>query len=200
MITFLIILGVILGLIGLALISYVKVYFYFETDQKTMVKLKIMGIPINFNKKKKQKKQNRKKAKKQEEEYEEVSLIKAVGFRRLIAFIFSEELGLFGKIKYLFNKMVFKKLKLTVVSASDDAAKTALMHGSISAILYPFIGVLESVTTIKSEDVKIYCDFEAESPHLMIDTCVKIRIFYLLKLAFKLIIPIKQFAEEISDE
>ncbi len=200
MITFLIILGVIFGIIALALLSTVSVSFYFSTGEKARLKLKVMGISVISDKPKaakKSKKKSKPKVKKQPTPQE--NILQQIDFKRLITFIFSEELGLFGKIKYVLNKTVFTRLKLKVVSAGEDAAQTAIMHGSISALLYPVVGFLETVTTIKSNDISVYCDFEGTTPSLTIDTVFKIRIYHLLKTAIKILKPIKNFVKDAEN-
>ena len=54
--------------------------------------------------------------------------------------------GFFGK---LYKTFVFDELYLTIVTAGNDAATTAIKHGRLCAWLYPVLGKLVSTSKVK---------------------------------------------------
>ena len=66
--------------------------------------------------------------------------------------------GFFGK---LYKTFVFDELYLTIVTAGNDAATTAIKHGRLCAWLYPVLGKLVSTSKVKKYDFDISPDFLA---------------------------------------
>lgn len=66
--------------------------------------------------------------------------------------------GFFGK---LYKTFVFDELYLTIVTAGNDAAITAIKHGRLCAWLYPVLGKLVSTSKVKKYDFDISPDFLA---------------------------------------
>lgn len=74
------------------------------------------------------------------------------------------------KILSLLKKGEVTKLRLIAEFSSGDAALTAITYGSVSAVLYPLVGWLNSLAQIKNQEVKInavyddkpFIDFEFE--------------------------------------
>ncbi len=181
-----IVLGVLFLLILIFLLLNISLSFMLNAEEKICAELCIFGKKI-------------KPKKRQVPEEKKDNIVEKIGFIRLIKFIFSEEVGLFSKIKYLFKKTVIKKLNLYITVAGDDAAKTAIEYGSICAILYPVVAFLETVMTVKKDDIKIECDYKNKTPKIYMFINIKIRVITLLILALKLLPALKNFIKEVNE-
>lgn len=125
-------------------------------------------------------------------------IIKHLGFKGTLDFLFSPGIGFWRRISYLIKKIVIKKFRLNVTVASDDAAETALLYGGVCGVLYPVVGFLETVMDFKEDNMKIVCDFETAQPDLDFFAEIKIRIFHLLKAVFKIIPEITNILKEVK--
>ncbi len=96
---------------------------------------------------------------------------------------------LFGKVVYLFSKCKFSRLRLDIVIASKDAAKTAVEYGKTCACLYTLLGYVRSVAAIKrkSENIGVRCDFTAQKNQISYDVVVYVRVFRVLRLLFGIV-------------
>ncbi len=66
--------------------------------------------------------------------------------------------GFFGK---LYKTVVFDELYITMVTAGNDAADTAIKHGRLCAWAYPILGKLVSTSKVKKYDFDFSPDFLA---------------------------------------
>jgi hypothetical protein len=126
-------------------------------------------------------------------------ILKHLGFKGTIDFLFSEEVGFFPRLKYVLKKLIVNRFKLNISVSSDDAAQTALLYGGVCSVLYPVVAFLETFITFKEDDMRILCNYEKEESefHLFIEA--KIKFFYLLKAYFKLIPVIKTILREVKE-
>ena len=112
--------------------------------------------------------------------------------------------GFFGK---LYKTFVFDELYLTIVTAGNDAATTAIKHGRLCAWLYPVLGKLVSTSKVKKYDFDISPDFlatknQAELYVNMYLTPIHITnatVVLALQLVFKVLFKIL-FAKSKSDK
>lgn len=183
MTAFLIIIGVLILVILSLLLLKISVSFSLKAEEEVIPQLYISGKKINLQKKKENKKRTGKKT----------------NLYKLVKLLFSEEIGIFSKIKYLLKKTVIKKLNLHITVAGEDAAKTAIEYGSVCAVLYPVVAFLETIITVKKDDIKIECDYENKTPKIYLFINLKIRIITLLILVLKLLPTIKKFTNEVKD-
>ncbi len=65
--------------------------------------------------------------------------------------------------KRIKRKLVIASLKLKIAVATDDAAKTAISFGTISAAAGMLCGFLKFNFKVKAEEINIYPDFSRES-------------------------------------
>ncbi len=79
-------------------------------------------------------------------------------------------------VKKLFRKIRWYDVYVDWVVASDDAAKTALMYGSICSFLYPFFKWLTTYFTAHVKDVNIEPDFSKEKQDIFIYFVLKLRL------------------------
>ena len=75
-----------------------------------------------------------------------------------------------------------KTLRLKVVCAEGDAAKTAISYGKCHAIIWPAINLLHSKRKVneKHEDISVVCDYSKEKGSIEFETVLSVRIFRIL--------------------
>lgn len=78
-----------------------------------------------------------------------------------------------------------EELRLRVLAASDDAAKTALEYGSLCTAAGMVQTAAEALprTNPKKVNISVECDFLAEKPEIDAEICVSIRIWRLVWVA-----------------
>lgn len=79
-------------------------------------------------------------------------------------------------VKKLFKKIRWYDVYVDWVVASDDAAKTALMYGSICSFMYPFFKWLTTYFTAHVKEVNIEPDFSKEKQDIFIYFVLKLRL------------------------
>lgn len=187
-----ILLAVIIAIIVILLISSIRVFFSFNTQERPELKVKFLFFTvIDLNKpKKKNKKPSRigsaikrmlgfeqiieSQTDEGEKQKESVSS-KLTGLVTVFMLLTDSNLWLAKKIK-------FKRLGLDVVCGGSDAADAAIEYGVVCSTVYPFIGYLETnlKNAEKALNVNIGCDFENEA-YLGIDIKAKLRIIHILR-------------------
>ncbi len=115
---------------------------------------------------------------------------------KLSKFIFSERQGIFQSLKYLLKKAVVKDFKLHITASTSDAAQTAMLYGGLCSILYPAVAFLETVMTVKEDDIKINADYENFRSYFFLSANIKIRVFYILKAFLKVLPIVKKITKE----
>ncbi|MBE6798835.1 MAG: hypothetical protein E7525_03540 [Ruminococcaceae bacterium] len=190
--TALIILGSILGLIVLLLLSHIS--FYVKVDSGVAMFLRFWFVKFELPPKKR-------KIKKKQEETDELlkesqkdkniitKMIKEKGVRETVLELWSVFKPILLKAIEVFKKIKVKRLKLRVITASDDAAKTALEYGGVCAVVYPVLAFLKSVLQFpdKAADVHIDADYDAAEPTLYLDLKLKIRVITVLRAALSVL-------------
>lgn len=126
-------------------------------------------------------------------------IIKHLGLKGTIDFLFSPEIGFWRRVGYLIKKVVIKKFRLNVTVATDDAAETALLYGGVCGVLYPVVGFLETVMDFKEDNMKIVCDYESAQSELDFFAEIKIRVLHLLIAVFKIIPEITKLLKEVKE-
>ena len=103
----------------------------------------------------------------------------------------SDSLSLIGALlKRLGELLVFckvKTLKLKVVCAEGDAAKTAISYGICNAIVSPILGLVHSKMRVceKGEEIRILCDYSAEKGSVEFEARLVVRVFRVLVALFR---------------
>ena len=85
----------------------------------------------------------------------------------------------------LHSKLVMKQLKLRLVLSGDDPCDLAVLYGRTQAAAAILLGQIESVFNIKKRDVRIECDFAAETTLLEGFADISVKFGKLLYLAVK---------------
>lgn len=85
-----------------------------------------------------------------------------------------------------------KRFICVVTAASSDPHKTALMYGEASAVVFPLLrGLLELMKwNIRKTKVLVESDFSGDKPRIEIDFKVKLRLFYIVKAAFGVLLSL----------
>ena len=84
------------------------------------------------------------------------------------------------------------KLELTKVHinvASEDAAKTAIAYGAVSAAVSTLVDYLDNTLTVKprtERDIAVYPDFLSEKSSVDIRICASLRAWQIVDIAFSL--------------
>ncbi|MBR5263451.1 MAG: hypothetical protein IKV50_02025 [Clostridia bacterium] len=193
---------ILLGLIGLlllllALLCCVKLSLRAGYCETLLLKVGIGPVTLDLGSsltaakeeeeappKKKKKKPAKKQAPEKEEKkketpkkYTETPALTAIitAFKDLV-------LGILGRFaKHLRLEM----LRLRVLVASDDAAKTAMEYGAVCTAAGLVVTAAEALprTNPKTVDVRIECDFLAETPEIDAEICLSIRIWRIVWMA-----------------
>lgn len=86
-------------------------------------------------------------------------------------------------INKFFKKLHFKFIKLRIVIASDNAAKTALMYGGVTQGVSYILELLRSVSTVeidKSSDISVTTDFLSQKSEFEGTVELYVRVFPVL--------------------
>ena len=187
-----ILLAVIIAIIVVLLLSSIRVFFSFNTENKPELKAKFLFFTVfDINKPKDESKKPSKIG----------SILKQIlGFERVIATqtdegekqkesISSKVTGfvtvfmlLTDSNLWLAKKIKAKQLKLDIICGGSDAADAAIEYGVVCSAVYPFIGYLETnfKGAEKALDVNIGCDFENEA-YFGTDIKIKLRIIHIVR-------------------
>ncbi|MCQ2478380.1 MAG: DUF2953 domain-containing protein [Clostridia bacterium] len=84
---------------------------------------------------------------------------------------------LISTAKDLIKKIRLKNLRILYISASADAASTAINYGEVCAVVYPLTSYIEQFFKGKKNfDVDICCDFDREKPYFETDLKVSLSV------------------------
>lgn len=79
-------------------------------------------------------------------------------------------------VKRLFKKIRWYDVYIDWVTASDDAAKTALDYGRICGVLYPFFEWLTTYFTAHVKEINVEADFSKEKSDIFAYFVLKLRL------------------------
>ncbi len=171
------ILGIILFFV---IIFSIPVGVIVDYGEKTLVAIKWLFLKITVVDTSKPKKDKKKKKKKKEdkpkEENEEKpkedkpkqkgnSLLKQIyndhGYDGLVKMLGAVGNSLSGFFGSLWKSFTIDELYINMVTATDDAAQTAIKHGKLCSYAYPILGKLISTCKVKKYDFDFSPDFLA---------------------------------------
>lgn len=176
----LIILGILVALIVAILLFGIKISIKINYTDTIFTEIRLFGKPIK----------NKGTFKK---------ILKHLGFKGTINFLFGEEIGFFSRLKYILKKLTVKCFKLDIRISSDDAAQTALLYGGVCSVVYPVVAFLDTFMTFKKNDINLVCDYKKEKSELYFFFEAKIKSVYLLIAGFKIIPIIKKILKEVKE-
>lgn len=194
---FLIILAVLFLLFGILLISAVKLKIYLSESGYIVIKYLFLRFKYDIygdNKIKRVKKDSTKKSKKKTSSE---STPKKEGYFKKI---FTEEgivegtvkllsivKNIVSKIFELISKSKVDKFILNIVVACEEPADTAICYGSVCAVAYPALGIINGVADIKNQNINISADYKTQKPKVECVFIIKLRVFKAIKVALSLI-------------
>ena len=112
-------------------------------------------------------------------------LISERGFGGAIKYCF-DLLGLFLKnLQWIVKHFKFRKLKLDITVATDNAANTAIEYGGVCSAVYPIIAFLESNADFKSKHINVTADFDSSEPHFSAYVLITAPIIWFLVALFE---------------
>ena len=201
----LIIIGVLLAVILLIIISslFIPVNLYVRIDEKVnyLIKIKFLFFKFSFDNKSVNKKGKKPIKEKKSRDKKESVAIRAI--KKLFGIDSFETKTKRGKQKSasenakqiintlknylssfggLLRKIKIKKLHIKSVSASSDAALTAMQYGVMCALLYPFLAFLQNNLNIdeNSVGINVACDFENQESQFEFESEISLRMIFAL--------------------
>lgn len=151
------------------------------------VKLQLVPAkPKKEKKKKKAKKQTSKTEQPKKKEEKKPSLIKKYGIEWLLNLIKRVAELAVSALQDFFSHILIKKFSLSISTAGDDAADTAIKYGKYCAIVYPAVGTIVRVVKCKGYGVDINPNFsEKAETEINFDFVARVFTFRLIGLAVK---------------
>ena len=95
--------------------------------------------------------------------------------------------ALLKRLLWLLRYCKLKVLKMHIICAEEDAAKTAIDYGRVCALAYPFLGFIHSNIKVRKrgEDINIACDYESKKGSYSFEAVLVVRFFRVLGAFFR---------------
>lgn len=99
-------------------------------------------------------------------------------------------ISLLREVARLLPRCKVRKLKLNAVFSRDDPAEEAMDYGMACAVVYPFIGLVESFMKVlkRGLQVDMRCSFGTEAAKVTFETVIGTTVFRLAEVLVRLII------------
>ncbi|MDP4153071.1 MAG: DUF2953 domain-containing protein [Bacillota bacterium] len=179
---------------AIILIACIKVQLRAEGGVgETAVSLRIAPFTFKLSggKKKKEKKAEAKaKTAKEKEQPEKEkgftgTLEKVKKFKPLIG----ETLQLANKILRVFRRqLLFDRLELDLVVATDDAFQTALLYGGICSVLYPVDSIIRQYVRVKKGALSVNADFNLNKTKFDFHLFVSLKVYNIFIIIMAIIV------------
>ena len=173
----------------IVLLLFIPISVHIKYDGDFFVKLKIAGIkayevePDADTEKPKPDTESDKKAKKQTEKAFD-KLKKKYGFAGAVKEIFVFIKSVLERLKGSFRHIAIRKLCLDIKVASGEAAATAIDYGAVCAAVYPVLTFIDSIANVKMKSINVTADFNSDNSDFDFSLVVRIRVVYLIVMAF----------------
>ncbi len=198
----LIILAVFLGVVLFLFFFPINVFLCFEEDFTVLISF--AGIKLFSTEKKSNIPKKEKTEKKSTPASKENTFLK--DSKRLFSFL-REKYGFGGAVrtvleflnkllshtKTLLRHIKIKKVRLNITVADFDAAKTAIEYGAVCSAAYPVLAFLNSFAKVGFKKVDIRSDFEGNTPEFNFSADIKLQMFFLLVVAYRVYSEYKKF-------
>lgn len=156
--------------------------------------VKILGFkvyPPKDKKKKSDKPQKPEPQEKRENLFEKLKEKK--GFKGAIRELFSLFSAVLNPLKRFLRFIKFRNIKVSLLVAGEDAAKTAIDYGIICSIVYPVLSLFDSILNVKYKSIDIRSDFEGKSSDFNFSLSIKTSLIFILVFGFKIFKEYKNF-------
>ncbi len=185
------ILGVLVLIIILLLCLPLRVNLKFLDD--FYFDIKILGFKVYPIKEKKSDKPQNTQSKETTEKSLFEKLKEKRGFKGAIKELFSLFFAVLNPLKRFLRFIKFRKIKISLSVAGEDAAKTAIDYGIICSIVYPVLSLFDSILNVKYKSIDIRSDFEGKESNFDFSLSIKISIIYILIFGYKIFKEYKNF-------
>ena len=171
------------------LLHFIPISVHIRYDGDFFVKLKIAGIkayevePKEDTEKPKPDTESDKKAKKQTEKAFD-KLKKKLGFAGAVKEIFGFIKAVLERLKGSLKHIAIRRLCLDIKVASGDAAATAVEYGAVCAAVYPVLTFIDGILNVKMKSINVTADFNSDNSDFGFSAVVRVRIIYLIVMAF----------------
>lgn len=179
-------------------------------DDKFILKIKYAGIVFYNNSKVKKDK----KAKKSQSKEDNCENKKASKKKDNFVISTYKQKGLLGTIKYFSNilalvlkklwwlikRLKFKKFKLDLSVATNDAADTAIEYGKTCAALYPVLSLLQTNINFKPQEINVRADFEKNKTEFKISVMLTTSVFNYLIMAISALMQFIKLQNKESEK
>lgn len=204
----LIIIGVIIFLLVLILCLPASVDLAY--DDEFVLKVKYSGITLFDNskkpKEKKAKKVNKKspnqqnnKPKKKKDNFI-IATYKQKGLLDTISYFSNILVLIFKKLWWLVKRLKFRRFKIDLTVATNDAANTAIQYGKTCAAVYPVLACLQANSDFKSKEVNINADFDKKQSEFKASILITTRLFYLIVVVISALLQFYKLQNKESEK
>ena len=97
---------------------------------------------------------------------------------------------LFSRFKAFLSHVRFKNLVFDLTVATDDAAKTAILYGTVCSAVYSLVTLLNNASHFDPKKISISTDFTSDKMKIYINSVIKIRLCFVLAFAFSILFKI----------
>jgi len=189
---FLIILAIVFALFGIVIFSSLRIKICLNKNGFLVIKYLFLSFKYDLYGEKKLKpvKKRSKKASKMKQTKKEGYFKKLYSEDGLLdgtVKLLSTVKEVISKLFALVSECEVEKLNLDITVAADQPSNTAIYYGGVCAAVYPAIGLLNGLVTVKKQNVNIKADYDAKAPNIDFVVIIKLRVFKALKFAFVLI-------------
>ena len=87
------------------------------------------------------------------------------------------------KFMKLMRHIRFKKVKMELVVATDDAADTALSYGRACAVTGAIVNYLDKAIHFSPQQISVVSDFTSTESRFYLNGVIKLRVFFILHFA-----------------
>ena len=189
---FLIILAIVFALFGIVIFSSLRIKICLNKNGFLVIKYLFLSFKYDLYGEKKLKpvKKRSKKAPKNKQTKKEGYFKKLYSEDGLLdgtVKLLSTVKEVISKLFALVSECEIENLNLDITVAASEPSNTAIYYGGVCAAVYPAIGLLNGIATVKKQNVNIKADYDAKSPKVDFVVIIKLRVFRALKFAFALI-------------
>ena len=160
-------------------------------------------LSFRFPRTKKKKTSKKKRAKNLEKPNALKKMIDENGLLAAVSEIIGTTIKIVEQHQTLTKHIRITDLKINVVVASEDPAKTGVEYGAICSVIFPFATFLDASFKInrRKTNISVTSDFEAEKPKFYLFANLKAKVIYHIGFALKILfILFKKKYSEVSQK
>lgn len=121
------------------------------------------------------------------------TLTEKLGFRDAVKEILTFIKALTVRLKKQLKHILIRRLILNVRVASPDAAKTAIEYGLLCSAIYPALSFIDTTLNAEYKKINVFTDFEQDKPDFDFSVIIRVKILFLIKMAFAAFSEYKNF-------